>query len=154
MFSSRSNQPQSTSFIMRFTVAAVVLGTLLCAALGAQQAQEPPKYNPPLFKGDKKNSKEENSKARSVQGFVRTPQDDVVDGAIVQLKDMKTLQVRSFITKEDGQYHFSGLNPNVDYQLKADRPGASSSVKTITVYEGRKELTINLKLEPKSDAKK
>ena len=37
----------------------------------------------------------------------------------MQLKDMRTLQVRSYITLDDGQYHFSGLRIDVDYELSA-----------------------------------
>ena len=32
-----------------------------------------------------------------------------VAGAVVQLKNTKTLQIRSFITQDDGNYHFAGL---------------------------------------------
>ena len=63
---------------------------------------------------------------RSVQGAVTNPDDSPAAGAVVQLKSTKTLQVRSFITKEDGTYHFFELSPDVDYELKADFQGASS----------------------------
>jgi len=41
-----------------------------------------------------------------------------VNGAVVQLKNTKTLQIRSFITKDDGTYHFYDLSPDIDYELK------------------------------------
>ena len=52
--------------------------------------------------------------------------DNAVVGAVVQLKDTKTLQIRSFITQDKGEYHFAGLSTNIDYELKADHDGASS----------------------------
>ena len=45
---------------------------------------------------------------KSVQGTVTDTTDKTVDGAVVQLKDTKTLQIRSFITKADGLFHFHG----------------------------------------------
>jgi hypothetical protein len=95
------------------------------------------------------NSKREDTNTRSVQGVVLDSADNPVDGAVVQLKDTKTLQVRSFITQEKGQYHFAGLSTNVDYELKADdaRNHSSSGSKTLSVFDSRKQATINLKLK-------
>ena len=66
---------------------------------------------------------------RSVEGAVSNPDDSAVSGAVVQLKNMKTLQIRSFITKEDGTYHFFELSPDVDYELKADFQGARAATR-------------------------
>jgi CDP-diacylglycerol pyrophosphatase len=95
-----------------------------------------------------KKSKEELN-ARTVQGTVVDADDKRVPGAVVQLKDMRTLQVRSFIAQNDGAYHFSGLKPDVDYQLKAVSQGAESGWKTLSVFDDRKTAIINLKLEKK-----
>ena len=86
---------------------------------------------------------------RTVQGIVTSAEDAPVAGAVVQLKNTKTLQIRSFITKEDGSYYFNGLSPDVDYELKADYQGASSSSKTLSSFDSRKTATINLKLNKK-----
>jgi hypothetical protein len=86
---------------------------------------------------------------RSVQGSVSNPDESVAVGAVVQLKNMKTLQVRSFITLEDGTYHFFELSPDVDYELKADFQGASSGPKTLSSFDSRKKAVINLKLNKK-----
>ncbi len=87
---------------------------------------------------------------RSVQGLVTAAADDSpVIGAVVQLKNTKTLQIRSFITKEDGTYHFYDLSPDIDYELKADYQGSSSSTKTLSTYDSSKQAVRNLKLNPK-----
>ena len=83
---------------------------------------------------------------RSVEGVVSGADNKAVVGAVVQLKDTKTLQIRSFITQADGSYHFSGLSTNVEYELKADKDGATSGSKSLSVYDGRKVAVINLKL--------
>ncbi|MCS7023535.1 MAG: carboxypeptidase-like regulatory domain-containing protein [Bryobacteraceae bacterium] len=108
----------------------------------------PQQKNPPFFKGEKR-PKDDESKTRSLSGTVKDEKDNPVEGAIVQLKDTKTLQVRSFITKEDGVYHFHGLSTDVDYQVKAEKQGASSGVRTLSVFDSRKSAVIHLKLEPK-----
>ena len=88
---------------------------------------------------------------RSVKGAVTSTAEQAVNGAVVQLKNTKTLQVRSFITKDDGSYYFHGLSPDIDYELKADFQGASSGTKTLSSFDSRKEAIINLKLNPKKE---
>jgi hypothetical protein len=93
-------------------------------------------------------SKNEDTNTRSVQGNVTDGSGKSAQGAVVQLKDMKTLQIRSFITQADGAYHFAGLNTNVDYELKAaNQNGSESASKTLSVFDSKKTATINLKLK-------
>jgi hypothetical protein len=98
----------------------------------------------PALAADK--DKEKNSNTRSVQGSVSDSTNAVVEGAVVQIKDTKTLQIRSYITKQDGAYHFHGLSPDVDYEIKADHQGSSSGSKTLSSFDSRKTAIINLKL--------
>jgi carboxypeptidase family protein len=96
--------------------------------------------------GNKKLNEDPNT--RSVQGVVADAGGKAVSNANVQLKDMKTLQIRSFITHEDGAYHFAGLSTNVDYELKAATgTGQSSGTKTLSTFDSRKTATIDLKLK-------
>jgi len=99
------------------------------------------------FAQEKKKKGEETT--RSVTGAVTAADDAPVTGAVVQLKNTKTLQIRSFITKENGAYYFHELSPDVDYELKADYQGSSSPTKTLSSFDSRKNATINLKLNPK-----
>lgn len=91
----------------------------------------------------------DDTNTRTVQGQVVDSSNTPALRAVVQLKDTKTLQVRSFITQQDGAYHFAGLSTNVDYELKAEREGVSSDTKTLSVFDGRKAATVNLKLSNK-----
>jgi len=93
--------------------------------------------------------KDEKTNERMVQGVVRNSEGQAVNGAVVQLKNTKTLQIRSFITHEDGSYYFHGLNTDVDYELRADYSGMSSPRKTLSSFDNRKTAVLNLKLEPK-----
>jgi hypothetical protein len=94
-------------------------------------------------------SKKKEPTVRSVTGVVRTTEDKLAVGAVVQLTDTKTKQVRSFYTQEHGDYSFRGLSPDIEYELVATFEGATSSTKTLSVYDSRKEAVIDLKLNPK-----
>jgi hypothetical protein len=93
--------------------------------------------------------KGEDKNVRAVQGTVTDANDNPVDGAIVQLKNTKTLQIRSFITKDQGNYYFHGLSPDIDYELQANYQGALSPTKTLSSFDSRKQAILNLKLAKK-----
>jgi len=96
--------------------------------------------------GQEKRSSEDSS-TRSVQGVVTDGAGKPVANAVVQLKDTKSLQIRSFITEANGAYHFAGLSSNVEYELKAVFEGHGSSPKTLGVFNSKKTAVINLKLK-------
>jgi hypothetical protein len=91
----------------------------------------------------------EEANSRAVQGLVAGPDDQPVSGAVVQLKDMRTLQVRSFITQSDGMYHFSGLRADIDYQLTAKSGESSAAPRTLSIFDTRKDAVMNFKLDRK-----
>jgi len=93
--------------------------------------------------------KKEDANVRTVQGVVTDEHGDAVNGAVVQLKNTKSLQIRSFITQDKGAYYFHGLSTDVDYELRADYQGASCGPKTLSSFDSRKQAVMNLKLEPK-----
>jgi uncharacterized protein YdeI (BOF family) len=103
----------------------------------------------PATLAQEKEKKKGADTTRSVQGTVTGADDSPVNGAVVQLKNTKTLQIRSFITKDDGTYHFYDLSPDIDYELKADYQGATSSTKTLSSFDSRKQTIFNFKLIPK-----
>lgn len=92
-------------------------------------------------------NRSDDTSTRVVHGIVTDSQDKPVDGAVVQCKDTKTLQVRSFVTQSNGEYHFYGLSFNADYQLQASHSGAASKTKRLSVFDTRRDSTIDLKLK-------
>jgi len=90
--------------------------------------------------------KNQDTTTRSVEGIVTDAAGQPAGKTVVQLKNTKTLQIRSFITSDDGRYHFAGLGVDVEYQVKAERDGATSSWKTLSVFNTKKTAVINLKL--------
>ena len=89
----------------------------------------------------------EDANTRTLQGTVTDSANKAVEGAVVQLKDTKSLQIRSFYTQADGSFHFAGLSTNVDYEVKADYKGSETATKTLSVYDNRKAANIALKLK-------
>jgi len=100
-----------------------------------------------------KNKDKDDPTVRSLQGQVTDPDDKPAAGAVVQLKDTRTLQVRSFIAQANGDYRFSGLRADTDYEVKAEFNGMSSDNKRLSNFDNRKIATVNLKLNKKADGK-
>ena len=79
---------------------------------------------------NQKKEKPRDPNIRNVQGVVTLPDGAVAEGAVVQLKNLKTLQVRSFITLEKGTYQFQNLPTSIDFELRADFKGFASSTRS------------------------
>lgn len=87
------------------------------------------------------------SAMRTVQGRILDKGGAALKGATVFLKDGHTLAVRSYIAGDDGGYHFTQLSPNTDYQLWAESDGQKSGVKTISSFDSKQQVTIDLKID-------
>jgi hypothetical protein len=84
---------------------------------------------------------------RSLSGVVTDVSGAPAAGAVVQLKNLKTLQIRSYIAREKGDYHFNGLGTDVDYEVKAEWNGHASSTRTLSSFDSHSEAVINLPLK-------
>jgi hypothetical protein len=83
---------------------------------------------------------------RVVQGKVFGPNDEPRPGAVVYLKDMKTLGMKSFISTPDGSYHFGQLADAADYEVWAELDGKKSPTRGVSSFDQKKQYIINLKL--------
>jgi len=97
----------------------------------------------------KNKDKKQDPNLRSVEGAVLNLDKKPTPDAIVQLKDTRTLQVRTFVTQEDGQYHFAGLRTDTDYELQASLADLKSASKRLTTFDNRKTANVVLQLEKK-----
>jgi hypothetical protein len=97
---------------------------------------------------NEKKDKARDRSHRDVSGLVMLQDESPASGAVVKLKNLRNLQVRSFITQADGKYVFQNLSSSVDYELKAEYKGMASPARTLTIYDTRLDPVINLKLEP------
>ena len=91
--------------------------------------------------------KEKKITERTVKGVVTDGEGTPVVGAVVQLKNMKTVAVRSFITKEKGEFIFNSLSMDVDWEFKAESNGRSSAPRTVSTFDSHPELNLTLQLK-------
>jgi hypothetical protein len=93
--------------------------------------------------------KKREAQLRTVRGQVLDKSDGPVSSSVVFLKNMRTNSVRSSYTDDTGLYRFSGLDPNADYELHAEKEGAKSQTRTVSSFDGRKDIVLNLKIDKK-----
>ncbi|MDZ4802637.1 MAG: carboxypeptidase-like regulatory domain-containing protein [Bryobacteraceae bacterium] len=84
---------------------------------------------------------------RGVVGMVLDSADSPIEGAVVQMKNLQSLEIRSFITRADGRYHFNPISTKIDYELKAVYQGKSSNTRLLSTFDSRKQASMNLKIE-------
>ncbi|HUJ95620.1 MAG TPA: carboxypeptidase-like regulatory domain-containing protein [Terriglobales bacterium] len=93
-------------------------------------------------------AREKNSDSgRLLTGRVADRQDQSLAGSIVYLSDSRTRSVKSFIVGADGVYRFPALSPNVDYEVYAQYKGRKSDTKTVSQFDTRPTVVINLKID-------
>jgi hypothetical protein len=112
-------------------LAAILAAVVLISSLQAQTKKE----------------KREAATERTLEGTVSDPDGKFIDGAVVQLKDMRSGQVRSYYTQKNGAYHFSGLKIDIDYEVRGAYNDLSTAWKRLSIFDSRKTPVINLKLE-------
>jgi hypothetical protein len=91
----------------------------------------------------------EDTSQRIIEGVVLDADKNPVPRAVLQLKDLRTLQVRSFVSQVDGKYRFTGLRLDTDYEVKATLADLSSEVKRVSSYDSRNTVTVNFTLAAK-----
>lgn len=91
------------------------------------------------------------SQLRSVHGIVSDKAENPMPAGVVFLKNTRNNAVRSYIADESGNYKFSGLDPNTDYEIHAEKDGAKSPTRAISSFESRKEIVVNLKIDTKKN---
>jgi len=87
------------------------------------------------------------SELRTVRGAVLDKAENPVASAVVYLKNVRTLAVKTYISDRSGEYRFSGLDPNVDYEVHAESENMTSNTRTVSSFDSRKDIVISLKLD-------
>ena len=93
--------------------------------------------------------KKREAQLRTVRGVVTDKSETPLNGSVVFLKNMRTNSVRSSYTDDTGSYRFSGLDPNVDYELHAEKDNEKSTTRTVSSFDSRKDIVLNLKVDKK-----
>ena len=93
------------------------------------------------------------SQLRTVRGTVIDKDETPVETAVVYLKNLHTQDIVTHLSAGDGQFRFSGLDLNVDYEIHAEREGWASSSHAVSNFDTRKEFVLTLKLDHKKSGK-
>lgn len=87
--------------------------------------------------------------SRLVMGRVTDRQDGALANAVVYLTNTRTRAVKTYIVGQDGVYRFPSLSPNIDYEVYAQYNGRKSDTKTVSQFDNRNQVNINLKVDTK-----
>jgi hypothetical protein len=87
--------------------------------------------------------------ARTLVGHVLDDREQPLQKAIVYLKNTKNLAIKTYISEPDGTFRFSGLAPNIDYEVYAEHEGGRSDVKTLSGFDSRRQVSVTLKIKGK-----
>jgi len=123
---------------------AMVCGVLLLGAIAAAQYTPGPKGG---STGPPPPEKQKGPQLRSVNGRVTGSGDAALKDAIVYIKNTRTLAVKTYIADDAGKYQFNALMPSVDYEIFAESNGKKSDTRTLSSFDSRKDVTINLKID-------
>ena len=84
--------------------------------------------------------------SKTLVGTVTDKAEQPIPGAVVYLKNMKTMAVKTFFAQKDGTYRFPQLSLNTDYEVYAEIDGKKSDTKTISQFDDRFSPTIHLQI--------
>ena len=89
--------------------------------------------------------KKDKAQGRLLYGKVLDQQDNPVAGAIVYLTNTRTHAVKTYIVGQEGTYRFPGLSI-VDYEVYAQYNGNKSDTKSVSQFDDRPQVYIDLKI--------
>jgi hypothetical protein len=98
---------------------------------------------------DAKEQAKREAQLRTVHGVVTDKSDAPIASGVVFLKNTRSNAVRSYISDDAGNYRFSGLDPNTDYEIHAEKDGAKSPTRTVSSFDSKKDMVVNLKIDKK-----
>jgi len=92
-------------------------------------------------------SSKRDAQLRTVRGLVSDKSDKPLPNAVVFLKNLRTNSVLSHFSDDQGNFRFTGLDPNVDYEVYAEFEKQKSNSRTVSSLDSRKEINLNLKVD-------
>jgi len=84
---------------------------------------------------------------RTVDGKVTGKNDAPLAGAVVYLKDSKSMAVKTYLTDDAGHFHFGQLGQNTDYELWAESDSQRSKSKGISSFDSKNSYYFTLKVD-------
>jgi len=81
---------------------------------------------------------------KTVHGLVLDKSENALPEALVFLKNLQNNSVKTSFADDQGNYRFSGLDPNADYEIHAEFKGDVSPTRRLSSLDGRKDIYQNL----------
>ncbi len=106
------------------------------AVLVASALAAPPYKDPP-------------PQAKVLLGKILDAGDNPLAGAVVYLTNTRTRAVKTYIAGREGDYRFPGLTENTDYEIYAQYQGHKSDTKSVSQFDSRATVSLNLKIDAK-----
>lgn len=100
---------------------------------------------------ESKAQKKAEAQLKILHGSVIDKSENPVPSSVVYLKNVKSQAVKTYIADESGNYRFSGLDPNVDYEIHAEHDDMTSSTRTVSSFDSRRDIEVTLKLSKKKN---
>ncbi len=125
---------------MKKVFAALALVTMFATCVMGQ-------INLPLGGTGGPSTKKPRPTSKMLTGTVTDKSDQPISGAVVYLKNSKSLVVKSFFTQQDGSYRFPQLALNTDFEIWAEKDGKKSDSKNISQFDDRFTPTVNLRID-------
>jgi Carboxypeptidase regulatory-like domain len=95
-------------------------------------------------------AKDKAEAGKLLAGKVIDQQDAPLSNAVVYLSNPRTrAPIKTYIVGADGTYRFPALSPNVDYEVYAQFNGKRSDTKTVSQFDNRPQVNINLRIDVK-----
>lgn len=94
-------------------------------------------------------AKDKGDAGRLLTGRVIDKDDAPLPSSVVYLANTRSRAVKTFIVGQDGNYRFPALSPNVDYEVYAQYQGHKSDTKTVSQFDSRAQVNINLRIDTK-----
>jgi hypothetical protein len=92
-------------------------------------------------------------KTRLLTGKVLDGGDSPLPDAVVYLTNTHTRAVKTYIVGADGTYRFPALQPSIDYEVYAQFNNHKSHTKTVSQFDDRQQVYIDLKINTKGEGK-
>ena len=100
---------------------------------------------PQLFGRDPKKE----DKTRLLTGKVIDGSDSPLPNAVVYLTNTHDHSVKTYIVGPEGTFRFPALQPTIDYEVYAQFDKRRSHTKTVSQFDNRTQVYIDLKIETK-----
>jgi len=95
----------------------------------------------------KDKDKKEKTIGRLLLGKVLDKDDNPLPNAVVYLTNTRTRTVKTYIIGPDGTYRFPALSANIDYEVYAQYSGRKSDTKSVSQFDERPQVYIDLKID-------